>query len=311
MRRTKTAALLPGGKVRFCVEMSVRGEAADPASIVAAAQAAEQAGFALLGYTDHPAPSRKWLDSGGHPTFDPFGALCFVAAVTSNIKLMTYLAVLPYRNPLLLAKSVATVDRLSGGRFILVAGTGYLRSEFAALGRSFEARNDLFDEAVEVLRRVYTTAEFAYSGAEFEALGVAHDPLPVQLPHPPVWIGGSSRASRRRVARYGTGWAPLRTDVNFAKVVRTARLSTNEEIAAAIRDLRDLVEAAGRQPNEISVQLDGFGSIGDPSGPAIERAQELAAVGVTHLVVRPSRGPTSMVVDEMERFGSEVIAKLK
>jgi probable F420-dependent oxidoreductase len=297
--------------VKFSVEMSVRGEAADPASIVAVAQAAERTGFAQLGYTDHPAPSKKWLRSGGHPTFDPFGALCFVAAVTSKINLMTYLAVLPYRNPMLLAKSVATVDRLSGGRFVLVVGTGYLRSEFAALGRSFEARNDLFEEAVDVLRHVYSTDEFAYSGADFEALGVIHDPLPVQLPHPPIWIGGSSRASRRRVARYGSGWAPLRTDPNFAKVVRTAELSTTQDIGAAIVDLRGLVEEAGRDPREISVQLDGFGSIGDPSGPAIDKAQELAAVGVTHVVVRPPSGPASAVVAEMERFGCEVIEKLE
>jgi probable F420-dependent oxidoreductase len=297
--------------VKFSVEMSVRGEAADPESIVAVARAAERAGFAQLGYTDHPAPSKKWLRSGGHPTFDPFGALCFVAAVTSTIKLMTYLAVLPYRNPLLLAKSVATVDKLSGGRFVLVVGAGYLRSEFAALGRPFETRNDLFDEAVEVLRQVYSTDEFTYSGADFEAHGVIHDPLPIQLPHPPIWIGGSSRASRRRVARYGTGWAPLRTDAGFAKVVRTAELSTTGDIAAAIVDLRELVEAAGRDPGEISVQLDGFGSIGDPTEPAIDKAQELAAVGVTHVVVRPTHGPASMVVADMERFGSEVIAKLR
>ena len=95
--------------MRFSVEMSVRGEAAEPLAIVATVQAAERAGFDMVGYTDHPAPSKKWLSSGGHPTYDPFGALCFVAGVTTKIRLMTYLAVLPYRNPLLLAKSVATV----------------------------------------------------------------------------------------------------------------------------------------------------------------------------------------------------------
>ncbi len=141
--------------MKFSIEMSVRGEAAEPAAIVATARAAERAGFSMLGYTDHPAPSRKWLEGGGHSTFDPFAGLCFLAAVTERVGLMTYLAVLPYRNPLLLAKSVATVDRLSGGRFTMVAGTGYLRSEFSALGRSFENRNELFDEAVDVIRNVY------------------------------------------------------------------------------------------------------------------------------------------------------------
>jgi len=297
--------------VEFSVEMSVRGTAAEPESIMAAAQAAERAGFFALGYTDHPAPSRKWLESGGHPTFDPFGALCFVAAVTKRVRLMTYLAVLPYRNPLLLAKSVATVDRLSKGRFTLVSGTGYLRSEFSALGRPFEERNERFEEAVEVLRSAYVGDGYVHEGADFVARGVAQDPLPVQLPHPPIWVGGSSRESRRRAARYGTGWAPLRTSEEFSRVVRTGRLSTLAEIGGAVSDLHALLEAEGRDREEVSVQLDGFGDTEQAFGPAIERAQELAAVGITHLVVRPPHGPIDRVVDAFERFGREVIDQVR
>jgi probable F420-dependent oxidoreductase len=296
--------------MKFSMEMTVRGELAEPASIVVIARAAEEAGFAQFGYTDHPAPSKKWLGGGGHPTYDPFAALSFVAAVTSSIKLMTYLAVLPYRNPLLLAKSIATVDRLSGGRFVLVAGTGYLRSEFAALGSPFADRNDLFDEAVEVIRNVYSTDDFRGSTERFEALGVIQDPLPVQLPHPPIWIGGNSRASRQRVAKFGDGWAPLRAEATFAKVVRTRQLSTGEEISSAIAELRDLVAAEDRDPQKISVQLDGFGVAGDPPAPAVERAQELGALGVTHVVVRPGGGPVEQVEEEIRSFGSEVIAKV-
>ena len=294
--------------MEFSVEMSVKGEAANPAYVVATARALERAGFALLGYTDHPAPSHKWLSSGGHPTFDPFAALCFVAAVTERIRLMTYLAVLPYRNPLLLAKSVATVDRLSGGRFTMVAGTGYLRSEFSALGRPFENRNELFDEAIAVIRSVYRSDEFAFTGQDFAAVGVVQDAPPIQLPHPPIWIGGSSRAARRRAARYGDGWAPLRTTPEFARVVRTGQLATMAEIAAAIDDLRQLVAAEGRDPEAVAVQLDGFGLVGDPADSVLEKAAELESVGVTHVVVRLPPGPQSQVVEAVERFGEEVIA---
>jgi probable F420-dependent oxidoreductase len=295
--------------VLFSVEMSVRGEAAEPGAIVATAQAAERAGFDMIGYTDHPAPSKKWLSSGGHPTYDPFGALCFLAGVTTKIRLMTYLAVLPYRNPLLLAKSVATVDRLSGGRFTMVVGTGYLRSEFSALGRSFEDRNDLFEEAMTVIRRVYEDDEFELSGQGFHARGVINDPPPVQLPHPPIWIGGSSRISRQRVARYGDGWAPLVTNEAFAKVVRTAEMAGIDDLRRNIDDLRALLRAEGRDPNGISIQLDGFGSVDQPAEAACERAAELESVGVTHVVVRPPVGPTGAVVDAFEAFGEGVIAK--
>ena len=297
--------------MKFSIEMSAHGAAAEPAAIVASAQAAEHAGFAMLGYTDHPAPSKKWLQSGGHATFDPFAALCYLAAVTTEIRLMTYLAVLPYRNPLLLAKAVATVDRLSGGRFTMVAGTGYLRSEFSALGSSYDDRNDLFDEAIDVIRGVYGTDDYVHEGRDFVARGVVVDPAPVQLPHPPIWIGGSSRASRRRTAKYGSGWAPLMTTEGFARVVKTAVMATVDDVARCVDDLRDLLQAENRDPADVSVQLDGFGSTDVAAADALERAAALEAVGVTHVVVRPPTGPTSRVVESYERFGAEVIAKAK
>jgi probable F420-dependent oxidoreductase len=220
------------------------------------------------------------------------------------------LAVLPYRNPFLLAKSVATVDRLSGGRFTMIAGTGYLRSEFSALGSSFDDRNDLFEQAIAVIRRVYEDDEFVLSGEGFEARGVINDPSPVQLPHPPIWIGGSSRTSRQRVARYGDGWAPLMTNAAFAKVVRTAQMAGIDDVRRNIDELRAMLEAEGRDPDGISVQLDGFGSVDQPADAACERAAELEKVGVTHVVVRPPVGPTSSVVDAFEAFGAGVIAQI-
>ncbi|MBO0729670.1 MAG: TIGR03619 family F420-dependent LLM class oxidoreductase [Acidimicrobiaceae bacterium] len=294
--------------MHFTVELSVRGWAADPSWIAEVAPALDRAGFEAVGYTDHPAPSRKWLDRGGHPTFDPFAALCYVAALTERIRLMTFLAVLPYRNPLLLAKSVATVDRLSSGRFRLVAGTGYLRSEFAALGRSFDQRNDLFEEAVDVLRHAYVADAYQRQGHGFDALGVAFDPPPVQLPHPPIWIGGSSRESRRRAARYGAGWAPMRTNEAFAKVVRTGLLESDDDIKIAVEELRFLVEAEGRDPSEVAVQLDGFGDLTQPADQALEKAAALEALGATHAIVGPPAGPAAEAVEAIERFGAEVIA---
>jgi probable F420-dependent oxidoreductase len=293
--------------MEFSLELPVRDGATRPDAVVAVAQAAERAGFSLLGYTDHPAPSGKWLGAGGHPTLDPFAALCFVAAVTSRVRLMTYLAVLPYRNPLLLAKSVATVDQLSAGRFTLVAGTGYLRSEFAALGASFEDRNARFDEAIDVLRSVYTDDDFRREGAEFNALGVCHDPKPVQLPHPPIWVGGSSRASRRRVARFGAGWAPLAVDPMAAGPVRTAPLAGDDRLASAIDELRGFLSDEGRDPMGVSIQLDGAVLMDQPTDALLERTAELAALGVTHLLVRPTDGPAGQMADQLEQFGHDVI----
>ena len=110
------------------------GDMLDAGSVADLAVAAERSGWNGFAFTEHPAPSAKWLATGGHQSLDPFAALSHVAAVTSQLRLLTYLAVLPYRNPASLAKSAATVDRLSNGRFILGVGTGYLKAEYFALG---------------------------------------------------------------------------------------------------------------------------------------------------------------------------------
>src|SRR5207302_4541494 len=113
--------------------------------------------------------SHQWLTAGGHDALDPFVALSVVAAVTDRIQLIPNIVVLPYRNPFIVAKAAATIDALSGGRFVLSVATGYLRSEYRALGVDFDRRNELFDEALEVLRGVWTTDEFSYEGSNFTA----------------------------------------------------------------------------------------------------------------------------------------------
>ena len=131
---------------------------------------------------------------------------------------------LPYHAPLALAKAVATTDRLSSGRLILGVGSGYLRAEFDALGVDFEQRSVRFDEALHTLRTVWTDDEFTYTGADFEACSVVSEPRPVQLPHPPLWIGGTSRAARQRVARAGEGWMPLLMSARLAQATRSASI---------------------------------------------------------------------------------------
>ncbi|MBV8462748.1 MAG: TIGR03619 family F420-dependent LLM class oxidoreductase, partial [Acidimicrobiales bacterium] len=130
--------------------------------VVRIARAAEAAGFAGMGFTDHPAPSEKWLKAGGHDALDPFVALGVVAGVTERLRLIPNIVVLPYRNPFVVAKATATLDLLSKGRFVLSVAMGYLGSEYRALGVDFEQRNDLFDDALDVLRGVWSEDEFSF-----------------------------------------------------------------------------------------------------------------------------------------------------
>ena len=151
---------------------------------------AEQNGWKGFAFTEHPAPTAKWLETGGHQSLDPFAALSHVAAVTTEMKLLTYLAVLPYRNPASLAKSAATVDRLSNGRFILGVGTRYLKAEYFALGVDFDERNTLFDEALDVLPLHWSGKPFDYEELEDEHDVLMGGPLDA----PPFIAAGSTVA---------------------------------------------------------------------------------------------------------------------
>ena len=191
------------------------------------AATAERCGFDGFSLTDHPIPGNRWLHAGGHQTLDPFVALAFAAAATERIRLLTYLAVAPYRQPFVMAKAAATVDKLSGGRFILGLGVGYNKSEYFALGVDFEERNVLFDEALDVLPLHWQGEPFSYEGRHFNARDVIARPKPVQDPIP-IWIGGNSKLSRRRVAQRAQGWMPMMGSPEMSATARTPLLGSLE-----------------------------------------------------------------------------------
>ena len=224
----------------------------DAGDVIEVAKAVEAAGWDGLAFTEHPAPGNRWLaEGGGHQTLDPLVALGAAAAVTERITLLTYLAVLPYRNPLLLAKAAATVDLISGGRFVLGVGTGYLKTEFYALGVDFEERNALFDEALDVLPLHWSGEPFSYEGKHFSARDIIGRPAPVRRSIP-MWIGGNSKLTRRRVASRAQGWMPMSGPPEMATTTRTAHLSGLADMRDAIRDLKEL---AGERADEIDVMV--------------------------------------------------------
>src|SRR3990172_11921050 len=178
-------------------------------AVMEMARAAEDHGYDAVTVTEHPIPSDDWMRTGGHHALDPFVALAFAAASTRRLRLQTNLCVVPYRNPFLTAKSVATLDSLSGGRVIFGAGAGYLEPEFRALGVDYAARNELFDEALVVMKQVWTGESVDLDGRGFAAHGHHALPRPAQRPHPPIWIGGESPGPPPRPGGPGGGRGPL------------------------------------------------------------------------------------------------------
>lgn len=300
--------------VQFAVAYPVQthvddGAWLDPGNIARFARELEGCGFGAIAFTDHPAPSRKWLDAGGHESFDPFVALSFCAAATSRLRLMTNLAVVPYRNPLLQARSMMTVDVLSGGRSTFVLGTGYLRSEFAALGVDFDARNDLFDESAEVIRGAFTQDEYSFEGSNFKAIGTALQPRPVQSPHPPLWLGGNSTRALERVARWADGWSALMATPALARTVRTPALSV-DELGNAIGSLHMRLEANGRDPAALDVMVSASGTLVDQSAGREQRVEEvsqLASLGVTWIILDLPGDGFDETLETLQTFAEDLI----
>ncbi|OBK14968.1 TIGR03619 family F420-dependent LLM class oxidoreductase [Mycobacterium asiaticum] len=270
------------------------------------AKAAEASGFAAVHVTDHPAPDAKWLDHGGHHALDPFVALTFAAAATTDVKLLTNVYIAAYRNPFLGAKSIQSLAVLSGGRLILGTAAGYLKPEFRALGVDFDNRGALLDEALDVLSKVLTGDDIAYEGTSFSARGVRLRPLP-QTP-PPVWVGGNSKPAIRRAVARAQGWAPFNT-FGYATASRTAEISTIEELNAAISWARQYAAEIGRTaPLDICFSA---GNLLDDSKSSDERhdtIDKLARAGVTWLTIAPPGADRAEVIERAQGFAKEFIA---
>jgi probable F420-dependent oxidoreductase len=281
-------------------------------SIATVAAAAEAAGLHGFGFTDHPAPSQRWLEAGGHDALDPFVAMAFAAARTTTLRLIPNIVVLPYRNPFMVAKSGATLDLLAGGRFTLAVGVGYLKREFAALGVNYDERAELFEEALQVIRAVWTADDITFEGRHFTARGITAHPRPVSQPHPPIWIGGNTTSARQRVAQYGDGWCPFPAPTRLAQTAGTASLESEESLRVAIDDLRRRCDAAGRDFSAIDItftNFDGGSTAGDEfnADAYLGGLERLAKLGVTWVQVGLPGDSVAHALECIDRFRTSVI----
>lgn len=275
------------------------------------AGAFEAAGIDAAYVTDHPAPSAEWLHANGHDALDPFVALSFLAAASTRLHLMSFVVVLPYRNPFITAKAAATLQVLSGGRFIMGAGGGYQKIEFEALGVDFHKRGALFNEALEVIDMAWSGGAVVKQGSNFNAIG--NEPRPVPAPRPPIWIGGSTDKAVQRAARWGDGWLPVFAAPTLAKINRETFIQTHEELRDKIVMLQDLRAAAGRTgPFEIGMSPREKPKVGTRAGADryIEALAELREVGVTWGVVDLPHPNLEAFLENVQWFGEEVVARI-
>lgn len=261
-----------------------KGEFQGQDAVQEMAAALEEAGASGCYVTDHPAPMADWLhnDPTGHDALDPFTALAFVAAFTTRMKVVSNIVVLPYRNPFLTAKAAATLQILSGGRFILGVGTGYQKGEFEAMGVSISKRGALTDEALETIRLAWGGGPVVKHGSNFNATG--NEPRPVPEPPPPIWVGGGSNKAVERAARWGDGWVPFFALPTNDENVKASAVTSLQDLSQKIDRLKELRVALGKDsPFDICIgvraPLKEFTS--SEAERFREAVHELAAVGVT------------------------------
>lgn len=271
----------------------------------------EQAGFTTGTVTDHPAPSSRWLDAGGHYAQDPFVMLALLAAETTTLRLQTSIVVLPYRNPFVTARAASSLDVYSKGRFALGVGAGYLKAEYKALGVDFDNRNALMDEYIRAMKLAWTGEDFTFEGTGYTALGNRIRPTPIQKPHPPILIGGNSRMAIRRAVELGDYWAPFFAPQAVLSMARTASLAEEEDIDTAIAYMYSLCEKVGREvPPKLYFAGTGPIKQGYASQEFIDRIGGLRNKGASACGVNISAGSRAEWCDLARDFGANVLAKL-
>jgi probable F420-dependent oxidoreductase len=288
---------------------------ATPRDILETAERAERLGFHSLWVADHVVIPERFAPTMGSVLYETHTTLSVVAGRTSRVKLGCSVMPTPYRHPLLQAKSLATLDQLSGGRVIYGGATGYLAEEFGALGLDFGRRAAMTDEYLRVIKLAWTADVIDFHGRFVACSGMRCEPKPVQRPHPPIWLGGDSDGAFRRIVRHADGWHGLLGGSPGAR----REEPTLDNFGRRIMRLHHIAEAAGRDPATITVSVKATCALGADDarpfcGPVdkvvddLGRAEEL---GLALVVLAPNLAPQATSLDVIDRIAAEILPRVR
>jgi probable F420-dependent oxidoreductase len=172
---------------------------------------ADQLGYAMISVPEHYVIPREHVDLSGPHYLSAYPAMAYLAGATESIRVNSCVSLLPLQHPIVAAKTLSTIDWLSGGRVTVTFGVGWLEKEFEILGVPFRERGARSEEYIQAIIELWTKDEPEFEGRYVSFKDIAFEPKPVQRPHPPVWIGGDADAALRRASRYASGWWPWLT----------------------------------------------------------------------------------------------------
>ena len=273
---------------------------------------AEQLGYDSVWVSDHVVVPNANIVNFGETIFDPLVTLGVLAGATSRVRLGTTVLIVPYRNAVVTAKMVSSLDALSGGRVVLGIGAGWVAAESAMLGVPFVERGPMTDEYLEAMQELWTSKTPSFTGKYTQFSGVTFEPKPVQKPHPPIWVGGHSRAALRRTVQFGAAWHPINRSPEELRIGREelARLSLargrSAPPAITLRNDVRVVQAGESVPKSTH---GGRVLAGEPAR-LVEQIAELADCGVEHLVLEFLSADGRELDEQMAAFAERVRPKV-
>ena len=281
---------------------------ATPAIIRDTAVRAEQLGYDSIWVSDHVVVPHANVKNFGQTIFDPMVTLAVAAGATRRVQLGTTVLIVPYRNAVVTAKMVSSLDALSDGRVVLGIGAGWVAAESAMLGVPFAERGAMTDEYLEAMLELWTKPEPSFSGKYTQFSGLVFEPKPVQQPHPPVWVGGHSKAALRRTVQFGAAWHPINRPPDELRAGRAelARLSQarGRAVPPAItlrNDVRVLRRGQAVPPSAHAGRV----IAGEPEA-LVDQITELAECGVEHLVLEFLAADGHELEEQMTVFADAV-----
>jgi probable F420-dependent oxidoreductase len=290
------------------------GKAIDIAKILDTVQRAEALGFESAWVTDHLlVPQTQEIIYRDH-MLEPLALLNYVAAITRSMKIGTSVLILPYRNPIVVAKMLATTDHLSAGRLIFGAAVGWMEPEFAALGAPFADRGALSDECLRLMKALWMNETVSFEGRYVKFQDMHASPRPVQQPHPPIWVGGNSPRARRRVAELGDGWhatampfAALKAGIADVRA-KWARQGRRGEPVLSMR-LPCFIEGVSQEVIHYPARPGRDRLVGTPAA-IVERLGAYQELGLCHVVLEMSTQSHTATVASLEHFATHIRPQL-
>ncbi|MEV0368434.1 LLM class F420-dependent oxidoreductase [Streptomyces sp. NPDC050636] len=281
---------------------------AGPGDLAEIARVADRTGFAYIASCDHVAIPRRLAEAMGTIWYDPVATLSYLAGVTERVRLLSHVAIVGLRHPLVSAKQYATLDHLSGGRLILGVGAGHVEEEFEALGADFPGRGAVLDETVDALKAALGVEEYPeHHGERYRFSGLGQRPRPAQE-RVPVWVGGSSPAAVRRAATRGDGWLP-QGDPRDRLPAQIAKLKRLREAAGIVEPITVGTIAEPLYVGEPSWSV-GRRTLSGKADAIAESLREYRAMGVDQIQVRFRSRSRGELVDQMAAFGADVAPQL-